>query len=427
MKPSFARFHLEHLSRRDALKLGVAGAAAVASAPLVSTAAAAESDDRDDERGDDERGDDERGDDEPESSKPGKYGPPSGSYDDTMFDVEQVLAGAWDNGPYGPGDQRGTFNELTPSRTAKALRQLHPGRPVKTYQLGEEMFNEFPAFESDPPRTHEMFLRVFGFTAPSGFVEGGGIQSAVEPFGLNKLAGLEERFATNFTFQIGTQIDGLNHIAVGEVFYNGYRGADIVTPTGTSALGNETMGPVATRAVIYDVVGLKVATGKTDDFFIAPNGQPVLRDDYRITLDDLSACLQRQNIVAPGPGDVPILHTGWTHLVRADPTRYLTQEPGIFLEECRYFADQKVALVASDTWAVEVLAPAVTGGNLFPCHQLLIVKEGIRIGEAFVTDDAIADHCYEGVLVATPENVPGATCGSSAPVLLGQPGRKPRD
>ena len=187
------------------------------------------------------------------------------------------------------------------------------------------------------------------------------------------------------------------------------------------------MGPVATRAVIYDVVGLKVATGKSEDYFIAPSGEPVLRDDYHVTLDDLQACLRRQRVEQPGPGDVPILHTGWTHLVRSDPGRYLTQEPGIYLAEARYFADRKVALVATDSWGLEVLSPAVTGGNAFPCHQLLIVKEGVRIGESFVTDAAIADHCYEGVLIATPENVPGATCGSSPPVLLGQPGRKPRD
>jgi hypothetical protein len=360
-------------------------------------------------------------------SRPGKFGPRSGSYDDSMFDVGAVLAGAWDRGPYGPDDQRGTFNEITASRTAKALRILHPGRPVKTYQLGEQMFNGFPAFLSDPPRLHDMSLYVLGFKAPPGFVEGGGIQAQEAPIGPNQVTVLEERFAENFTFQIATQIDGLNHIGVGEVFYNGNRGPDIVTPTGSSALGNETMGPIATRAVIYDVVGLKVATGKTEDFFVAENGQPVLRDDYRITLNDLQACLSRQNVKQPGPGDVPILHTGWTHLVRSDPGRYLAQEPGIHLEEARYFADRKVALVASDTWAVEVLNPVITGGNAFPCHQLLIVKEGVRIGESFVTDDAIADHCYEGVLVATPENVPGATCGSSPPALLGQLGRRPRD
>ncbi len=392
----------------------------MASAPLMASAASADSQSRSEEN----RNNDGNG--RAPDSVPGKYGPPSGSFDDTMFDVEAVLAGAWDSGPYGPGDQRGTFNELSPSRTAKALRLLHPGRPVKTYQLGEEMFNGFPAFPSDPPRLHNMFLYVLGFEAPPGFVEGGGIQAGTEPIGPNMVAALEERFAENFTFQIATQIDGLNHIAVGDIFYNGFRGADIVTPTGTSALGNENMGPVATRAVIYDVVGLKVAAGKSSDL-ISVDGRPVLRDDYRITLDDLRACLQRQGVEQPGPGDVPILHTGWTHLVRTDPGRYLTQEPGIYLEECRYFADRKVAMVASDTWAVEVLTPEVTGENLFACHQLLIVKEGIRIGESFVTDDAIADHCYEGVLVATPENVPGATCGSSPPVLLGQPGREPRD
>ncbi|MDH3296076.1 MAG: cyclase family protein, partial [Acidimicrobiia bacterium] len=160
MKPEFAKFHLERWSRRDALKIGAAGAAALVAAPLTASAAAAESTDR------------------AQPSGSNRFGPPSGTYDDTMFDVEAVLAGAWDEGPYGPGDQRGTFNELTPLRTAKALRTLHPGRPVKTYQLGEEMFNGFPAFPSDPPRLHDMFLYVLGFQAPDGFEEGGGIQAS---------------------------------------------------------------------------------------------------------------------------------------------------------------------------------------------------------------------------------------------------------
>jgi hypothetical protein len=272
-----------------------------------------------------------------------------------------------------------------------------------------------------------MSLYVLGFKAPEGFEEGGGIQASTTPIGPNKLVALEERFAENFTYQVASQIDGLNHIGVGEVFYNGFRGSDIVTPTGTSALGNETMGPVATRAVIYDLVGLKVATGRSEDLFVAQNGKLVLRDEYRVTLDDLQACLRRQGVDQPGPGDVPVLHTGWTHVARSDPERYLAQEPGIFLEEARYFADRKVALVATDSWGLEVLNPVITGGNSFPCHQLLIVKEGIRVGESFVTDAPLADHCYEGVIVITPENVPGATCGSSAPVLLGQPGPKPRD
>ena len=411
MKAEFAHFHLDQMNRRDALRLGAAGAAAaVAAATVGATSAAAQGD----SRGQGNGGND-------------KYGPASGSYSDAMFDVGAVLAGAWDVGPYGPGDQRGTFNELTAERTSQALRVLKSGQPVNTYQLGEEMFNGFPAFPSDPPRLHDMFLYVLGYQAPVGFELGGGIQASPVPIGPNLVSAHEERFAENFTFQIATQIDGLNHLGMGEIFYNGFRGPDIATPTGTSALGNETMGPVVARGVIYDVVGLKVAQGKSDEYFIAPNGQPVLRDDYRITLDDLQACLRRQKVNAVEAGEVPIFHTGWTHLVKSDPGRYLTQEPGIYLEEARYFADKKVALVASDTWALEVLNPDVTGGNAFPVHQELIIKNGVRIGESFVTDSAIADHCYEGVLVATPENVPGATCGSMAPAFLGQPGSAPKD
>lgn len=422
MRSDFAHAHLQHLSRRDAIRLGVTGAAAAAATTVLGTTAAGASESSRDNDGSERSRAKGRG-----SSTTGKHGPSSGAYSDEMFDVDAVLAGAWSLSAYGPGDQRGTFNELSAERTAAALAILKPGRPVNTYQLGESMFNGFPAYPSNPPRTHEMYLYTIGFEPPEGFVEGGGIVAGTEPIGQNKVGVMEERFAANFTFQIGSQIDGLNHISVGTNFYNGFQGPEIATPTGAAALGNENMGPVVARGVIYDVVGLKVATGKSEDLFTAPNGEAVLRDDYRITLDDLQACLRRQGVAQPGAGDVPIIRTGWTHLVRTDANRYLAQEPGIYLEEARYFADRKVALVAADSWALEVLSPAVTGGNAFPVHQLLIVKEGVRIGESFVVEDVVADHCYEGVLIATPENVPGATCGSSAPAFLGQPGRPPRD
>ncbi len=359
-------------------------------------------------------------------------------YNDDMFDWEKVSAGGYWVSPYGPDDVRGSFNELTPRRTGKALKALDRGSyKVNTYQLGEEMFNGFPAFPSDPPRLHDMFLYVFGFdTADTNpdFVAGGGIQSGTVPFGPNGVIGFEERFAENFTFQIATQIDGIGHVGIatgderGGWFYNDNYANDLVTPTGLSKLGNETMGPVVTRGVIIDIVGMKVAGGHTDDFFIAANGEPVLRDNYRITIDDIEHALKRQRVRKRiGAGDVPLLHTGWTHLVKSDPNRYLTQEPGIYLAESRYFADRKVAMVCSDTWGLEVLDPEVTEGFAFPCHQELFGKTGTRIGESFVVDAPIRDHCYEGVLIATPENVPGATCGSSPPAFLGVPGRKPRD
>lgn len=394
------------LSRRDAIGLGAAGVAAAGLAMSGSSGdvAASSPSPADGERGNDTR------------------------YDDKMFDPAAVLAGAWVPSRYGRRDQRGTFNELTPRKTAEALRLLKRDRPVYSYQVGEEMFNGFPAFPSVPERRHDMFLYLLGYPPPAGFVEGGGIVAGTTPIGPNLVSAHEERFGVNYTYQIGTQLDGLGHVGVGDMFYNGWRGEDLASATGLKALGNETMGPVTTRAVIYDVVGLKIAQGKTDDLSAAPNGKPVLRDNYRITIDDLRACLDRQRIRnGVGRGDIPLLHTGWTHLAADDPVRYLAQEPGIYLAEARYFADKRVALIATDAWGLEVLDPDVTGGNAFPCHQELLGKYGVRIGEGFVTDAAIADGVYEGVLIVTPQNTPGATAGSTPPVLLGQPGRRPRD
>ena len=396
--------HLHQMSRRDALKFGAgAAAAATAASTLVDVDVAGAEVDTQSRR---------------------DWRPPH--FSDEMFDYEEVLAKGWGTSRYGPDDQRGTLNEITARKTASAMR-MALGPQVTAYQLGEEMFNGFPAFPSDPPRLHDMFLYVGGIEVSQEFVDAGGIQAFTAPLGPNELTGTEERFAENFTFQIATQVDGLNHVGTGQWYYNNNRLDDFITPTGTTVLGNETMGPIATRGVIIDIVGLKVAAGMTDDFFIAPNGEPVLRDDYRITIQDIEYALYRQRITRKiGAGDIPILHTGWTHLARSDPERYLAQEPGIFLAEARYFADKKVAMIAGDAWGLEVTNPESTGGFVFPCHQELLGKEGIRIGESFVTDACIADHVYEGFLVVTPENVPGATCGSSAPTLLGSRGRRPR-
>ncbi len=414
MRLDIAHHHLHQVSRRDALKFGAGAAAAAAAASTLADVVPADAEVAPADPGAETQ---HRG---------GGGGRRRRKYDDEIFDVDKVLAQGWGTSRYGPGDQRGTLNEITPRRTSRAM-EMAGGKRVKAYQLGEEMFNGFPAFPSDPPRLHDMFLYVGGFEVSQQFKDAGGIQAFVDPLGPNQLTGCEERFNQNFTFQIATQLDGLNHVGTGQWYYNNNRLEDFISPTGTTVLGNETMGPIATRGVIIDIVGLKVAAGKTEDFFIADNGQPVLDDDYRITIDDIEHALYRQRIHRKiGPGDVPILHTGWTHLVRSDPDRYITREPGIYLAEARYFADRRVALIATDTWGLESTNPDVTGGYVFPCHQELFGKHGIRIGESFVTDACIADHVYEGLLVITPENVPGATCGSSAPTLLAGRGRKPR-
>jgi hypothetical protein len=337
---------------------------------------------------------------------------------DEIFDVAAVERGAWAPGPYGPGDQRGAFNEITPEKTASALRLLDAGRPVHTYNLGEQLFNGFPAFVTTPPRLYDQRLTASGYQPPADFE---GILGSTEPAGPNRISGHEERFPNSGTYQIATQLDNLNHVGVGEMFYNGFRGPEIARTWGTAALGAENMGPIVTRGVLLDIVGLKVSQGATGDYFTASNGGRVLRDNYRVTVEDIEAAMRRQGAGAITPGDVVLLREGWTHLVRSDPERYLMQEPGIYLREARYLAQFRPAIIGSDTWALEVLDPAVTQGNFFPVHQLLFVRHGIRIGEGIVTEELAEDGVFEFVYIVTPPNALGATAGNTPPAALAQP------
>ena len=393
MRPDLFLTHTA-LSRRSALGLAGAAALGVAGLSVASPAAA---------------------------TGPGEV-EGGGDYDDVMFDVAFAEGGGWAPSRYGPDDQRGTFNEVTAATTASALALLDDRHPVKTYNLGELMTNGFPAFPATPPRIYEQRLTVVGYQPPAGFTEGGGILSSTQPLGANRVSIHEERFPLGFTYQIVTQLDGLNHIGVGATFYNGFQGPDIATPTGTSRLGNEHMGPIVTRGILLDVLALKLDGGASDALSQSADGDPVLTDTYRITIADLEAAADRGGIREIHPGDVVLIRTGWNKIARSEPERYLAQQPGIYLAEARYLADRRPAIVGADSWALEVLGNPVVQAA-FPVHQELLVKNGIRIGEGIITDELAADEVYEFVYVTTPQYAQGATAGNAPPAALGQPRR----
>ena len=358
--------------------------------------------------------------------------------DDTPFDyADPANLADWAPSRYGPDDQRGAFNEVTPAKTAAALALLRKHREVTTYNLGELMWNGFPAFRTDPRRTYEQRLTIWGYPPPPGFAEQGGILVALEPLGANRVSVHEERFEAEFsprhpkplaaTYQIGSQLDNLNHIGAGELFYNGLRGPEIARGHGTVRLGAEHMGPVVTRGVLLDVLGMKLARGRTEDLAEpASNGRPLLRENYRITVEDIRDALAFGGVDRLEPGDVVLFHTGWNQLLaRRDPADIARWEgsrglPGIYLREARWLARSRPAIVGSDTWALEVLGNPVNGdGTAFPVHQELLMRHGIRIGESYVVDRLAADRVHEFVFIVTPQYAEGATAGNTPPAALG--------
>ena len=108
---------------------------------------------------------------------------------------------------------------------------------------------------------------------------------------------------------IGSQLDGLGHIGVEHVYYNGNKLADFADPTGLKKLGIEKVPPMVTRGVLLDMA----AYYSTD----------VVKEGTAFNVKEIEEVAKKQGVEIR-QGDVVIFHTGWLSLIGKDDKRYST-------------------------------------------------------------------------------------------------------
>ena len=202
--------------------------------------------------------------------------------------------------------------------------------------------------------------------------------------------------------QIGTQFDGLGHLGIGDLFYNGNNRRDFAQPEGLTRLGIENVGPLLTRGVLIDVARYK--------------GVAQLQPDYEITAADLRGALQRQGLEIR-EGDVVLIHTGWGALWMEDNAKYAQTSPGIGLEAAQFLVDQGVVVVGSDNWGVEVM-PNPDPSLGAPVHQLFLARNGIYQHENLNTGELARDSVYEFAYIFVPLPLKGATGSPGNPIAV---------
>jgi kynurenine formamidase len=284
----------------------------------------------------------------------------------------------WYPSRWGADDQRGAANRITPAKVLEARNLITRGA---VYELG---------------RTYEAGMPLFGTRHFSLR-----IPQTYGPMGANRTMYHDEIVSAEIG-QVGTQFDGLGHIGVGDLFYNGNDRADFSRGDGLTKLGVENVGALATRGVLIDVAAFK--------------GVPMLGDRYEITRADLSGALERQRTEIHA-GDVVLVHTGWGSLWLADNARFAGSAPGIGLDAGRYLVEREVVLVGSDTWATEVV-PNPDPELQFPVHQLLIPQSGIYIFENLATEQLARDRVYEFAFFYAPLKLKGATGSPGNPIAI---------
>jgi kynurenine formamidase len=284
----------------------------------------------------------------------------------------------WYPSRWGADDQRGAANRITPTKVLEAKALITKGN---VYQLGHVYEPGMPMFG-----TRHYSLR---------------IPQAFKMPGKNEAVYHDEVISGELG-QIGTQFDGLGHLGIGELFYNGNRRSEFAQAEGLTRLGIENVGPIVTRGVLIDIARFK--------------GVDQLSPRYEITPADLKGALQRQGLQIKS-GDVVLIHTGWSSWWMKDNARYGESEPGIGVAAAQMLVDAEVVVVGADNWGVEVM-PNPDSSLAAPVHQLLLARNGIYLHENLITAELARDSVYEFVYMFAPLRLKGATGSPGNPIAI---------
>jgi len=266
--------------------------------------------------------------------------------------------------PFGPDDQIGATNRITPAVTKAAAAEIQTGAVVP---MAYNLVDGVPLFGT---RFTKTMLTTFALVPGA-------------EYGKNKLTYMEDTYLSQS--HVGTHIDGMGHIGIMDCYYNQTPMGKFVSQNGLKKLGLENLKSFATRGVIIDMVKVFQEAGKLKTNPACRT--PCLDGGTVITEADVQAGLKLYNVTLR-EGDALFVHTGWGDLFNQFPAQnanYNKSEPGLGKAAAQWLADQKVVLVGTDTWAVEVI-PSEDTTEAFPVHVLLLTDNGIHIVENVRTD-----------------------------------------
>lgn len=283
---------------------------------------------------------------------------------------------------FGPEDQIGNMNYVTPAKTLAATKLVTTG---KSYRLAIETNKDTPAY---PPRTFAVTIVQPGQNAGGSL---GPTKTTYNDDIINGWAG------------VGTQLDGLGHIGVDNLYYNCNKSNDFAVTDGLKKLGVEHVPAVATRGVLLDMAGYF----NTD----------IVKEGTAFNRAEIEGAMKRQGIKSIEKGDVVLFYTGWLKLIGKDNKRFGSAGPGLGRDGAKYLASLGVVIVGSDTWAFEAI-PFEKDAGVFEVHQILIPLNGIHILENVNTEEMVKDQAWEFLFTMGAARITGGVQAIVNPIAI---------
>ena len=327
-------------------------------------------------------------------------------------------------GEFGPDDQRGRMNYVTPEKVLQGIAEVRTGQ---TFCLSLPL--DLPGGNDLNPRRFPPVLRPTLRDNVPNFVCDNGDNSDVI---CDDLAVIYLQYSTQWDSfaHVGSLFDADGDGRRERVFYNGFRGGEhIVGPTNprdagvpsgpgkstsrAGALGIENMAEtcVQGRAVMID---LHAHYG---------------RERKLVRFDDLQR-IMREDEVTVEKGDMVCFHTGFGQMLMdmggtPDPQALHGACPvldGRDHELLQWVTESGLAVMIADNYAVEAVPaqPGEDGCANLPLHEHCLFKLGIHLGEIWYLTPLAnwlrAHKRNRFLLTAPPLRLPGAVGSPATPV-----------
>ena len=299
-------------------------------------------------------------------------------------------------GKWGPDDEVGSLNYLTPAVVAKAAGCISSG---KTFTLQVPMADPAgdPVWPGRSGAIRTMVMDEGHYIAGKGPDFAGGAHYA-------------DDHMTCF-LQGSTQYDALGHVWYDGQIWNGY---DAKTTIG--GLAKASVMAIATKGVVGRGVLLDMARFRNKE---------CLDVAETFTHEDLMACAQAEGTEIR-KNDILVVRTGWiAKFYRVTREEFYGNfvEPGLTFspELVHWFHDMEIPNLVTDTIANEVTVDPVSGVVL-PLHNALMRNLGVTLTEIAWLDDLAADCAddgkYDFLYCAAPLKVINGTGAPVNPVVI---------
>jgi kynurenine formamidase len=292
--------------------------------------------------------------------------------------------------PWGPDDEIGRLNWITPETSLELLARTGGGR---IFDLSVDYFMGMPSFQAfgDPPYQIWMTHTPHGTIADDASGMGPDVHRKYSYCG----------DAVSMYTHLGTHIDTLIHLGYYDHYWNGFNAEAHLGSRAWTVGGADKYPPLIARGVVLDVAALHGVDRVPDDLVIGP--------------DDLRAAASRQGVELRR-GDIVLIRTGKMQVWPA-PAYLDMPMPGINLAAARYLCEEAGAMIiGADTAALEAFPGHEEG--YAPVHCYMFATTGTPIMEVVNLEELAGEGVDEFVFVGMPLPLRGATGSPLRPIAI---------